>query len=171
MSENSNRQLFLVVLVCGIGLTYFFLFGLPQPVSHEERVFQGFLYASDAGEAKGGFEYTATWNATMKIEDSEGVLNFELKIGLGDALEKHVYRVTDFQMSEEELSMKLEGQPVEMMWVEEDEIWNGEFNEYYIASWGGYAPPEEIRGTISADLFKGFAQHYYVELRLKPAET
>ncbi|MFP3951014.1 MAG: hypothetical protein ACLFVP_02565 [Candidatus Bathyarchaeia archaeon] len=87
-----------------------------------------------------------------------------LVIGLGDALEKHVYRFTDFQMSEDEISMRVEGQPVVLTWVEEDDIWNGEFNDYYIASWGGYAPPEEIRGMISADIFKGFAQHYYVEL-------
>jgi len=36
---------------------------------------------------------------------------------------------------------------------------------YYIASWGGDAPNEEIRGAISPEVF-GLPDHYYVELRL-----
>ncbi|MEM2153786.1 MAG: hypothetical protein QXY76_02650 [Nitrososphaeria archaeon] len=63
--------------------------------------------------------------------------------------------------------MKIDGKEVVLEFVEKDNVWNGQYNNYYIASWGSEAPKEEIIGKISPAIFYGLESHYYVELRLK----
>jgi len=128
----------------------------------------GSLFVSDAGESHGGFEYNAEWNATLTAQDTAGTLKLALRIGLGDALEKHEYHITDVTIEPTKVSMKIEGRPLVLIWVEKDTVWDHAYDKHYIASWGGYAPPEEIRGTISPKTFPGLVDHFYVELRLRP---
>lgn len=142
---------------------------------HKTRrlVLKGSFFVSDAGRSHGGFEYNAEWNATLTIEDESatGTLELVLNIGLGDALKKHEYDVTDFTMepsshvSPNTISMKIESQEVRLPWTDKDVVWNGAYDRHYIASWGGDASPDEIRGAISPTIFPGLASHYYVELR------
>ena len=47
-----------------------------------------------------------------------------------------------------------------------DEIWNHQFDNNYIASWGGFAPENEIKGVISPIIFPGLPDFWYVELRI-----
>lgn len=134
----------------------------PKPV-----VLNGSMFVSDAGRSHGGFEYNAEWNATLNIQGSSGSLYLVLNIGLGDALTKHEYDVTEFKMDEKKITMKIEGETVTLILVETDEIWDHAFDGFYIASWGGDAPPEEIRGIIKPSIFQGLYEHYYIELRLR----
>lgn len=125
------------------------------------------MFASDAGKSHGGFEYNAEWNATLVVRDNTGTLKLELDIGLGDALKKHEYSVTEFIQDRDKVSMKVDGRPIVLVWVTSDEIWNHTYDAYYIASWGSDSPPEELRGEISSITFPGLGDSYYLELRLK----
>jgi hypothetical protein len=130
-------------------------------------VLHGSLFVSDSGRSHGGFEYNAEWEVMVEVDQGLGTMNLELTTGLGDALEKHEYRVEDISIESDRLTMKVEGQPIVLVWVDSDDIWNHMYDKYYIASWGGDAPLEELRGTISPTIFPGLADHYYVELRLR----
>lgn len=125
------------------------------------------MFISDAGRSHGGFEYTAGYDASMTVRGKTGKLELRLAIGLGDALEKHAYGITGFAMNGQRITCVIDGQPLVLVWVEEDTVWDHEFDNYYIASWGGDAPPEEIRGQISTWTFPGLTDRYYVELRLR----
>lgn len=125
------------------------------------------MFVSDAGRSHGGFEYTAGWNATLTVRGSTGTLKLVFDVGLGDALQKHEYGVSDFGKDQDSITMKLDGNTVTLIWVEEDGVWDHAYDKHYIASWGGDAPSEEIRGIISPTTFPGLASHYYIELRLR----
>ncbi len=166
MNKVRFRSTFLTI----IGLLAIVLLGsvLPACRSAEQTTYAGSLFASDAGQSHGGFEYTATWTATLKVSGGSGTLAIALETGLGDAITKHEYAVTDFSSSADSLSMKLGGQTLVLPFQSKDNVWGGQFDGYYIASWGGDAPPGEVRGTISPTYFPGLGPLYYVELRLKP---
>ncbi|MEM3404122.1 MAG: hypothetical protein QXJ17_06285 [Nitrososphaeria archaeon] len=167
MDQDSRKAMFLALVFVST-VILILAFSFPNAfVNSPTRVLKGSLFVSDAGESRGGFEYNAEWNATLTLYGDEGVLKFVLNIGLGDALLKHEYKVSNVQITREKISMKVEGTPLEMIWVENDRIWGGQYDRHYIASWGGYAPSDEIRGIISPKIFEGLAEHYYVELRLK----
>lgn len=158
-----NRKLVFIFAVLAAVPAYFvYDLLIPSP-----KVLRGTFFVSDAGESHGGFEYTAEWDATLEVRGTTGALKLVPRVGLGDALEKHRYRVTGFKKTPERISMRLDGSPVELVWIEEDLIWNHTYDEHYIASWGGYAPTEEIRGTISPSIFPGLAEFWYLELRMR----
>ncbi|MEM2906065.1 MAG: hypothetical protein QW057_02550 [Candidatus Bathyarchaeia archaeon] len=128
----------------------------------------GSMFISDAGRSHGGFEYTASYNASMTIRGSGGKLELTLAVGLGDALRKHVYDVSGFTMDAQRISCSVDGRRLSLVWVENDTVWDHQYDRYYVASWGGDAPPEEVRGEISPQAFPGLGEGYYVELRLRP---
>ncbi|MCX8188237.1 MAG: hypothetical protein N3F64_00830 [Nitrososphaeria archaeon] len=150
-----------------IAFTITSLMNFPPSQNKLTKEFRGTFFVSDAGQSHGGFEYNAEWNATLSIMDKKGVLTLELNIGLGDALKKHKYDITDFSIDSKKISMKIDNSEVVLEFVEKDKIWNGQYDNHYIASWGSEAPPEEVIGKISPTIFPGLAPHYYVELRLK----
>jgi len=161
-----NRSLLFVIAVAAVTvLTVGVL--LFQSFRPSAVVLHGSLFVSDAGRSHGGFEYNAEWNATLTIDGAAGSLKLVLSTGLDDALTKHEYSITEFKMDPNKISMKIDGQPLTLVWVENDTVWSHTYDGYYIASWGGDAPPEEMRGNISPQIFPDLADHYYVELRLK----
>jgi hypothetical protein len=141
--------------------------GASSQTTTTQTTMMGSMFVSDAGKSHGGFEYTASWNATVEVVGATGTLNLTLRVGLGDALTKHQFAVTDFSKNSTKVSMKIDGSPVTLIWIDNDPIWNGTFNHYYVASWGGYAPQNEIRGNISPTIFPGLTSFWYVELRLQ----
>lgn len=155
--------IFVIAMLILVGVSYTITFCFqPKPI-----LLSGSMFVSDAGRSHGGFEYNAEWNATLNIQGSSGSLNLVLNIGLGDALTKHRYDVTEFKIDEKKIIMKIEGEMVTLILIEADEIWDHAFDNFYIASWGGDAPPEEIRGIIKPSIFQGLLNHYYIELRLR----
>ena len=153
--------LFLLLLVFGM-----FVFVSLQRTSQQMQ-FEGSLFVSDAGQSHGGFEYTASWNVSLITSGTSGVLRLVFNVGLGDAINQHELHVSDFHKTSNSMAMRVDGSPVELIWTVSDSIWNHTYDGYYIASWGGFAPPSEIRGSISPEIFAGLASFWYVELRLK----
>jgi hypothetical protein len=127
----------------------------------------GSFLASDAGQSHGGFEYVAVWDASLAIYGNSGRLMLSLSSGLGDALTRHEYFVSSFYSNQTHTALSIDGIPVVLVWTANDTVWNHSYDNYYIASWGGSAPPDEIRGAISPAIFPGLVGHYYVELRLR----
>jgi hypothetical protein len=128
---------------------------------------KGTFFVSDAGESHGGFEFTAEYNAEFDVTNGIGTLTLTQIIGLGDPLEKHVYSITDLQIDKNnKITMNIDDNPVELIFLESDEIWNHQFDNHYIASWGGFAPDNEIKGVISPTIFPGLPDFWYVELRI-----
>jgi hypothetical protein len=135
----------------------------------------GSMFISDAGTAIGGFEFTASYNASLVGTDGQSwvmdgrtaTLSLSLEIGLGDPLSTHeiLFGVT-YDPGADTVLLDGDGGDVLLVHVSDDAVWDGQFDGYYIASWGGYAPEEELRGSISPDMF-GLPEHYYVELRLQ----
>ncbi len=126
----------------------------------------GSLFISDAGQSHGGFEYAASYNVSLSVKDGRGTMTAVLDVGLGDTLTKHEYAVSDFQMTSGAVRMNVDGQAVVLPWTSDDKVWNGTYDNRYIASWGSTSPAEEIRGTINPSVFLGVPSSYYVELRI-----
>jgi hypothetical protein len=154
----------ILVLLATISI-YSYIIYLPN--GQEKNVLIGSFFTSDAGESHGGFEYTAEWNATLTIYGTSGKLSLILNQGLGDALGKHEFQITDFSFNQSALVMKIDGKPAFLKWINNDTVWDHVFDNYYIASWGAYAQQTELRGTLTPSMFPGLADHYYVEIRLR----
>ena len=131
---------------------------------------EGTFFISDAGESHGGFEFTAEYKTEFDVTNGRGNLIITQIIGLGDPLEKHVYSITDLNIKKNnKITMNIDNYPVELIFVRSDEIWNHQFDNNYIASWGGFAPENEIKGFISPIIFPGLPDFWYVELRIPAA--
>jgi hypothetical protein len=155
-----------VVLIVASAIAYLSL-SAPSP-RPEETTMTGSMFVSDAGRSHGGFEYTASWNATLFLTGKgTGTLDLALDLGLGDALNRHNFTITGFVRNSSTVSMLLDGQPVIMRWTTNDTVWNETYSNYYIASWGSDAPVNELIGKISPTMFPGLASFWYVELRLR----
>jgi len=162
-----KRKLLLPGLTVMAGILLVVVLFMYHGVRPTAVVMHGSLFVSDAGQSHGGFEYNAEWNASLSVQGSDGFLRLVLNVGLGDALQKHQFRITDFTKDSAKITMKIDGQSVVLIWQENDQVWEHTFDEYYAASWGSESPPAELRGTISPTVFPGLAEHYYVELRLR----
>lgn len=133
----------------------------------------GSLFVSDAGESHGGFEFTADYGVSIVSPRSVTVLSGDevtmelvLDTGLADPLSAHEFKIRiTYDPLADEMCLSLAKTTIRLVHVHEDTVWNHEFDGYYIASWGGYAPTEELRGHIGPSVF-GLPGHYYVELRL-----
>ncbi len=163
--RRATYALAILVVEAAIAVVVFsFAARVPQSYS-----FSVSLFVSDAGRSHGGFEYTASWNASLITEGGSGTLRLVQTVGLGDPLQKHEYAVTGLTfVPGREISIYLDGDVVKLVWVDVDTVWNGTYSRSYIASWGSDAPPGELRGTISQSAFPGLPTFWYIELRLKP---
>lgn len=79
----------------------------------------------------------------------------------------HEFGVMDFQKTLHSITMKIAVIGVEIVWIGDDMIWNHAYDDYYISSWGSYAPPAEIIGKNLPYVFPGLASFWYVKLRLR----
>ncbi len=152
-----------VVLLIAVVAVLIFVAAMVSPTT----MLNGTLYACETGRPAADGGYNATWYAELVVEGGNGTLSFELVIGLEDRMTYKIYDVTNFSKDAGSVGMNIDGFHLELEWVEEDAVWDGDFDEYYIASAGAYASPLESRGAITVEIFHGFQQHYYVELRLR----
>ena len=135
----------------------------------ESKEYSGTFYANDCGVSHGGHEWAGSYSASLIVEGSQGDLEINLEIGLGDYLVRHEFKVTDFSETVETLNFKIDGRQVSLVFVEEDTVWNGDYDNFYIAN-NSDNSSEQI-GMIPIEVFFGFRPHYYVELRLKPDQN
>ncbi|MFQ5910100.1 MAG: hypothetical protein ACE5IJ_05185 [Thermoplasmata archaeon] len=159
-----------VVILGAAGASVWLFYELPERETcacSASASLAGSFFISDSGEPKGGFEYTAEYNATLFVTESYGTLLLNQTGGLGDALTKHLFPVSCLCLEGEVVTFGLEGNNVVLVWDPIDPVWDGNYSDHFIASWGAEAPAEAKRGSIQASHFPGLPSHYYVELRLK----
>jgi len=160
------------VIVAAGGWVWAF-YELPEPEvcdGFEYGYYEGSLYVNEAGKPKGDSNYTATYNATLGISE-DGIfkfLGFMYVSGDGDKLTQHPLNVSGFCEEFWSIRFSLEGNAITLEWVPEDLVWDGNYSNHFIASWGPEADPDENRGSILANYFPGLAGFSYVELRLQP---
>ena len=142
----------------------------PGKSNYDSLKIEGTFFVSDAGESHGGFEFTAEYKTEFDVTNGIGTLTITQVTGLGDPLEKHVYSITDLKIKENnKITMNIDEYPVELIFVQSNVIWNHQFDNNYIASWGDFAPENEIKGMISPIIFPGLPDFWYVELRIPTA--
>ncbi len=73
-------------------------YAYPGKTIHDSLQTEGTFFISDAGEAHGGFEFTAEYKTEFDVTNGRGNLITTQITGLGDTLEKHVYSVTDLKI-------------------------------------------------------------------------
>jgi len=154
-----------------------------QPTRHSIVFKSGSMFISDAGSSHGGFEMTVEYSVdispamgTVIYTGNRVVLRFEREIGLGDPIYQHELGMKtdggsstvtiDYDPSADEVTLQMAKTLLRFEYVERDDVWDRRYDGHYIASWGGYAPPEEMRGSITP-VFFGLPEHYYVEMRLE----
>lgn len=126
----------------------------------------GTFYINDCGRPKGGFEYAGTYSANLTLDNGRGTLEIRLERGLGDPLDRHVWNVTLLEYTNEAMHLDMDGHILQLQWVDNDPIWNGQYDGTYTALWGPEMTEYEPVGHIRTDWFPGTVTHYYVELRL-----
>lgn len=136
----------------------------PDPKRQVSGKAFGSFYINDCGEPHGGFEYCAGFYATLDLEAFIGTLRLDFLIGLGDKLTQHVFDVELVEYTPEKIELTMEGEPLILEWIEEDNVWN-KWHGHYIASFNVGLPHRDGIGTIHPDMFPGIVSTYYVELR------
>jgi hypothetical protein len=145
-----------------------------EPEKYSVTFLGGSLFVSDAGSSHGGFEMTVEYSIIMSpaVGDTMytgGVVSLEFRhqIGLDDPIDEHLLEMRmTYEPSADAITLQKAKTRLVMPHFEDDSIWDGKYDGHYIASWGGDAPPEEIRGEITPRFF-GLPDHYYVEMRLR----
>lgn len=154
-----------ICIICFI--LFFSLHGCSKNSPRKE--FFGSFYANDSGISHGGFEWGGEYDATLLINGTKGDLILEFSIGIGDYLTKHEFTVSDFSEAGGSLSFKINGKPILLVFVENDRIWNGQYNNHYIGNNSDDA--SERLGLLPVEVFTGLKAHYYVELRLENTQS
>jgi len=145
------------------------LFILNSCSKSPEIEFSGSFYANDCGVSDGGFEWAGEYTASLAVRGSKGDLTLSFKTGLGDPLTRHQFSISDFAEAGGYMSFKIDGKAFFLEFVENETIWNGEYNNHFIGN--RTDNPSEKIGWLAIEPFSGFKSHYYIELRLKPKET
>ncbi|MFX1491868.1 MAG: hypothetical protein ACFFBU_06385, partial [Promethearchaeota archaeon] len=92
---------------------------------------------------------------TVKADFGLLVVTPEPDFMANEMLLKWIYHIGEFQITEEQIVMDIDGHPAVLEFVENDTIWNRYHNHYISAT------PD-----LSPTIFPGFLNYYYVELRL-----
>lgn len=136
------------------------------PNSGEKKEFSGEFLANDSGVSHGGFEWAGSYSASLVVRGTKGDLILDFEIGLGDYLQKHKFSVSEFAEAGGTISFKIEGRPATLVLVEEDNIWNRQYDDYLSAN--NTDDTSEQVGYLPIEPFEGYSSHYYVDLRLSP---
>lgn len=134
-------------------------------INEENISYTGTFYANDCGISHGGFEWVGEYNAELYITGNDGTLNLEFAGGLGDLLERHNFSITDFTETADNIQFYIDEILVTLVFTKLDSVWNGLYNNYYIANFS--LDSAESIGTVPIEIFHGFSEFFYVELRLK----
>jgi len=137
------------------------------------EIVDGWMFISDAGQSHGGFEYTGQYEVDIAPAHEEFIfdgsvvdMRLTLELGLGDPIEPHnLTMVIDYYPKTDQVLLDFDGSQIVLDMVEIDDVWNHEYDGWYAASWGSEAPPNEVHGEISPEMF-GLPAHYYVDMRL-----
>ena len=128
----------------------------------------GTLFINEAGRSNStASSVTASYNATLTAQNGNGSILFTFLSGT-DLLGQHLFPMTNYTISINQVSMTLGGHSSILPWEDNDTIWAHQYDSNYIASWGPSAPGYEVRGTVSPSVF-GLPSGDYVEFRFAAA--
>lgn len=125
----------------------------------------GTLFVNEGGYSNSTQSATASYNATLEASGGNGSILFTFLSG-SDLLQQHIFQVSNYTISVNQVSMSLGAHEVILPWEVNDTVWAGTYNSNYIASWGPSAPAYELRGQVSPSVF-GLPANYYVEFRFE----
>jgi len=123
----------------------------------------GTLFVNEGGYSNATASATASYNATLTAHNGNGSILFTFLSGT-DLLQEHLYSMTNYTVSINQVSMTLSGRSVTLPWEDNDTVWAHQYDSNYIASWGPSAPAYEVRGSVSPSIF-GLPAGDYVEFR------
>lgn len=134
--------------------------------------FEGSMFASDAGVAVGGFEWTASYYTSLEWNGETGMLNITLKAGLGSHFENWedtlLLPVTHAgSISNDKVEIQTSHGQIVLVRTENHSLWEHAYDGWFIAACS--LDPEERIGTINGTVFPGFIPEFYVEMRFPPA--
>jgi hypothetical protein len=127
----------------------------------------GTLFINGGGHSNATASVTASYNATLTGRNGNGSVLFTFLSGT-DLLQEHLFAMTNYTISVNQVSMALAGHSVVLPWEDNDTVWAHEYDSNYIASWGPTAPAHEVRGLVSPSIF-GLPAGDYVEFRFAAA--
>ena len=154
-----SKQTIAIIVVF---LLFIILNGCPHTGITQE--YSGEFLANDSGVSHGGFEWASQYTASLVIRGTKGDLILVHRIGLGDYLTKHQFSISDFADAAGYLSFKIEGRAATLALVEQDTIWNGQFDGYFAGN--KTDDPAEQLGYLPIEPFVGLNPRYYIDLRL-----
>ncbi len=148
-----------VFLLATILISFGVTLAIIAPLDKGEAVYlEGYMLISDAGVPSGGFEWVGEYNLSLVYGGGLDKLEIRQIAGLGDYLERHVYRVESLYIDDDYISMVVEG--VEIKLVRE--------GDYYVAAYSIEA--EYLKGDLDPSFLEGIPPHFYVEIRLSPLD-
>jgi hypothetical protein len=129
--------------------------------------YSGIFYANDSGVSHGGFEWAGEYTARLETSGEKGSLELQFLVGLGDALTRHRFSVSNFAEAAGSMTFTLEGEPAVLRLVDQDLIWSGRFDGYLSGNNSDDAG-EQI-GELPVNIFKGFKSNRIAPKRVNPA--
>jgi hypothetical protein len=158
-----SKQTIAIIIVF---LLFIILNGCPG--SRVTNEYTGEFLANDSGVSHGGFEWGSQYSASLVIRGTRGDLILTHEIGLGDYLRKHEFSISEFTEVAGNISFKIEGRAASLVLIEEDTIWNRQYNGYFTGN--KTSDLSERIGYLPIEPFVGFNSRFYIDLRLLPEQ-
>jgi len=125
----------------------------PYQSMDEPPLLKGYMRLTDSGVSGGGFEWVGEYNLTIVYEGGDITLKINMFRGLGDYIERHVYRVDELSIDGEYLHLVIEGREYRLV--------KGVDGKYRAVS---SDRPDEVIGVIDPYFLEGVPQHFYIEI-------
>jgi hypothetical protein len=123
----------------------------------------GTLFVNEGGYSNATSTETGSYNVTLTAQKGSGSLLLTFLSGK-DLVQNRLLSFSNYTINTNQVSMDISGHAITLPWEDNDTVWNHQYDNNYIASWGPSAPPYEVRGQVSVSVF-GLPATDYVELR------
>ena len=125
----------------------------------------GTLFVNEGGYSNATSTQTGSYNVTLTAQKGSGSILLTFLSGT-DLVQNqnHLLSISNYTIDTNKVSMVVGGHTITLPWQDNDTVWNHQYDNNYIASWGPSAPAYEIRGQITGSVF-GLPSAAYVEFR------
>jgi hypothetical protein len=123
----------------------------------------GTLFVNEGGYSNATSTETGSYNVTLTAQKGTGSLLLTFLSG-DDLVQDHLLSFSNYSINTNQVTMVISGHMLTLPWEDNDTVWNHQFDNNYIASWGPSAPAYEVRGQVTTSVF-GLAPADYIELR------
>jgi hypothetical protein len=125
----------------------------------------GTAYVNQGGRLNATGTNWATYNVTLLAKQGSGNMSLVALTDTSDLVTVHQFSISHFLLSPNNLTMSIDQDPVNLVWVSNNSLW-GELNGSYIGSEGPNAPRDEVFGSVNYSIFPGVKPTDYVLLSL-----